>query len=290
MSEYHDAMKTIRTIESVRSVLKDVRAQGKSVGFVPTMGYLHEGHLSLVKASLKKTDCTVVSIFVNPTQFGPEEDFKEYPRDLERDNQLLEELNVDILFYPDPAEMYPPGFSTYVEVERLQDIWEGRSRPGHFRGVCTVVLKLFNIVHPDIAFFGQKDAQQAILLKKMVDDLNSNFRIEVLPTVREEDGLALSSRNVYLTSEQREAATCLSRSLDEAARMIRSGERRTAPILERMRGIVEAEDLAKLDYIAIVDTDFLEPLDEIEREALIALAVFFDRVRLIDNIMVTVEE
>ena len=283
-------METIKNIERIKSVLKEVRNQGKSVGFVPTMGYLHEGHLSLVKASLKNTDCTVVSIFVNPAQFGPEEDFKEYPRDLERDSQLLEELEVDFLFYPDSAEMYPPDFHTYVEIESLQDLWEGRSRPGHFRGVCTVVLKLFNIVQPDLAYFGQKDAQQAILLKKMVNDLNLDVGIEVIPTVREEDGLALSSRNVYLSPEQREAAVCLSRSLNKAARMILSGERQTAPILERMREIIEGEDLAKLDYIAIVDTESLEPLTEIKRGALIALAVFFDRVRLIDNIMVTVEE
>ncbi|MGD8537318.1 MAG: pantoate--beta-alanine ligase [Candidatus Aminicenantes bacterium] len=283
-------MKTIKKIERIRSALEEVKALEKSVGFVPTMGYLHEGHLSLVKASKKNTDCTVVSIFVNPTQFGPAEDFEEYPRDPEQDSQLLKELGVDLLFCPDRAEMYPPNFKTYVEVERFQDVWEGRSRPGHFRGVCTVVLKLFNIVQPDVAFFGQKDAQQAILLKKMVDDLNLKVRIEVLPTVREEDGLALSSRNVYLNPEQRKAAVCLAKSLDEAAHMIRSGERRTALIVEKMRKIIEGEDLAKLDYIAIVDMDSLEPLNEIKRGALIALAVFFGNIRLIDNIMVTVEE
>ncbi len=283
-------MKTIKKIERIRSALEEVKALEKSVGFVPTMGYLHEGHLSLVKASKKNTDCTVVSIFVNPTQFGPAEDFEEYPRDPERDSQLLKELGVDLLFCPERAEIYPPNFKTYVEVERFQDVWEGRSRPGHFRGVCTVVLKLFNIVQPDVAFFGQKDAQQAIILKKMVDDLNLNVRIEVLPTVREEDGLALSSRNVYLNPEQRKAAVCLAKSLDEAAHMIRSGERRTALIVEKMRKIIEGEDLAKLDYIAIVDMDSLEPLNEIKRGALIALAVFFGNIRLIDNIMVTVEE
>ena len=283
-------MKTIKKIERIRSALEEVKAREKSVGFVPTMGYLHEGHLSLVKASKKNTDCTVVSIFVNPTQFGPAEDFEEYPRDPEQDSQLLRELGVDLLFCPDRAEMYPPNFKTYVEVERFQDVWEGRSRPGHFRGVCTVVLKLFNIVQPDVAFFGQKDAQQAIILKKMVDNLNLNVQIEVLPTVREEDGLALSSRNVYLNPEQRKAAVCLAKSLDEAAHMIRSGERRTALIVEKMRKIIEGEDLAKLDYIAIVDMDSLEPLNEIKRGALIALAVFFGNIRLIDNIMVTVEE
>ena len=186
--------------------------------------------------------------------------------------------------------MYPPEFNTYVESERLQDIWEGRSRPGHFRGVCTVVLKLFNIVQPDVAFFGQKDAQQAILLKKMVNDLNLDVQIEVIPTVREEDGLALSSRNVYLTPEQRQAAVCLSRSLNEAAQMILSGVRRTAPILDRIKEIIKKEDLAKLDYIAIVDMRSLKPLKDIKKEALIALAVYFGNIRLIDNMMVSAEE
>ncbi|MGB3863042.1 MAG: pantoate--beta-alanine ligase [Candidatus Aminicenantaceae bacterium] len=283
-------MNTVRKIEKMKSALRDVRSQGMSVGFIPTMGYLHEGHLSLVKASLKGADCTVVSIFVNPTQFGPKEDLEEYPRDLARDSRLLEELGVDFQFCPDYTEMYPPDYKTYVEVEDLQDKWEGLSRPGHFRGVCTVVLKLFNIVRPDVAFFGQKDAQQAIVLKRMVSDFNLDVRIEVMPTVREEDGLALSSRNVYLNPEQRQAALCLSRSLNEAVSKIRLGERRTAPLMERMREIIDGEDLAKLDYIAIVDTDSLEPLKEIKKEALIALAVFFGSVRLIDNIMVPAEE
>jgi len=283
-------MNTVRKIEKMKSALRDVSSLGKSVGFVPTMGYLHEGHLSLVKASLKDTDCTVVSIFVNPTQFGPREDFKEYPRDLARDSRLLEELGVDFLFCPDYTEMYPPDYKTYVEVEDLQNKWEGLSRPGHFRGVCTVVLKLFHIVRPDVAFFGQKDAQQAIVLKRMVSDFNLDVRIEVKPTVREKDGLALSSRNVYLNPEQRQAALCLSRSLNEAASKIRSGERRTAPLMERMREIIDGEDLAKLDYIAIVDTASLEPLKEIKKEALIALAVFFGSIRLIDNIIVSAVE
>jgi pantoate--beta-alanine ligase len=283
-------MNTVRKIEKMKSALRDVRSQGMSVGFIPTMGYLHEGHLSLVKASLKGADCTVVSIFVNPTQFGPKEDLEEYPRDLARDSRLLEELGVDFQFCPDYTEMYPPDYKTYVEVEDLQDKWEGLSRPGHFRGVCTVVLKLFNIVRPDVAFFGQKDAQQAIVLKRMVSDFNLDVRIEVMPTVREEDGLALSSRNVYLNPEQRQAALCLSRSLNEAVSKIRLGERRTAPLMERMREIIDGEVLAKLDYIAIVDTDSLEPLEEIKKEALIALAVYFGSVRLIDNIMVPAEE
>lgn len=285
-----DVMKTISKIEEMKSAVRKYESQGKSVGFVPTMGYLHEGHLSLVKASLERTDCTVVSIFVNPAQFGSTEDFKEYPRDLTRDSRLLEDLGVDFLFCPDYTEMYPLDYKTYVEVVDLQDILEGRSRPGHFRGVSTVVLKLFNIVHPDIAFFGQKDAQQAILLKRIVSDLNLDVRIEVKPTVREEDGLALSSRNVYLNPEQRNAALCISQSLQEAEQMIRSGERRISPLLKRMTEIIDGQDLASIDYIAIVDTGSLEPLKEIKKEALIALAVFIGNVRLIDNVMVSVEE
>jgi pantoate--beta-alanine ligase len=227
-------MNTVRKIKEMKSVVKDVRSLGKSVGFVPTMGYLHEGHLSLVKASLQSADCTVVSIFVNPAQFGPKEDFKEYPRDFARDSRLLEKLGVDLLFCPGYTEMYPPDYKTYVEVESLQDKLCGPSRPGHFRGVCTVVMKLFNIVQPDVAFFGQKDAQQAIVLKRMVSDLNLAVRVEVMPTVREEDGLALSSRNVYLDPEQKQAALCLSQSLNEAAEMIQSGERRTDSLMDRM--------------------------------------------------------
>lgn len=283
-------MNTVRKIKEMKSVVKDIRSLGKSVGFVPTMGYLHEGHLSLVKASLQSADCTVVSIFVNPAQFGPKEDFKEYPRDFARDSRLLEKLGVDLLFCPGYTEMYPPDYKTYVEVESLQDKLCGPSRPGHFRGVCTVVMKLFNIVQPDVAFFGQKDAQQAIVLKRMVSDLNLAVRVEVMPTVREEDGLALSSRNVYLDPEQKQAALCLSQSLNEAAEMIQSGERRTDSLMDRMREIIDREDLAKLDYIAIVDTGSLEPLKEIKKEALIALAVFFGSVRLIDNMMVSAEE
>ncbi|MGD9344949.1 MAG: pantoate--beta-alanine ligase [Candidatus Aminicenantes bacterium] len=276
-------MKTHKKIAKLKLALREVRSEEKSVGFVPTMGFLHAGHLSLVKASIERADCTVVSLFVNPTQFGPKEDFDEYPRDLERDSRLLEELGIDYLFCPDPEEIYPHDYKTYVEVKDLQDVMEGRSRPGHFRGVCTVVLKLLNIVRPDVAFFGQKDAQQAIILQKMAKDLNLDVRIEVMPTVREKDGLALSSRNVYLDPQQRQSALCLSRSLDEAVRMIRSGERRAGPIRDRMMEIIEGEDLAKLDYIAIVDPVSLKPLTEIKQEALIALAVFFGKVRLIDN-------
>ncbi len=279
-------MEVITKISAVKETIQDHKSSEKSIGFVPTMGFLHEGHLSLVKESLRQTDVTVVSIFINPTQFGPDEDFQEYPRDLKKDSALLEELGVDILFVPDHQEMYPEGYKTYVEVTELQDNFEGRSRPGHFRGVCTVVLKLFEIVHPDVAYFGQKDAQQAVIVKKMVQDLNLDVRIQVLPTVREKDGLALSSRNVYLTKEQRKAAPCLVKSLREAERLIQAGERDSRIIKREMKKLIDSESSARLDYIAIVDLEKLDPLDKIKGEALIAVAVFFGKVRLIDNMTV----
>jgi pantoate--beta-alanine ligase len=279
-------VEVITKISAVKEVIQDHKSSEKSIGFVPTMGFLHEGHLSLVKESLRQTDVTVVSIFVNPTQFGPDEDFQEYPRDLEKDSALLEELGVDILFVPDHQEMYPEGYKTYVEVTELQDNFEGRSRPGHFRGVCTVVLKLFEIVNPDVAYFGQKDAQQAVIVKKMVQDLNLDVRIQALPTVREKDGLALSSRNVYLTKEQRKAAPCLVKSLREADRLIQAGEKDSRIIKREMKKLIDSESLARLDYITIVDLEKLDPLDKIKGEALIAVAVFFGKVRLIDNMTV----
>jgi pantoate--beta-alanine ligase len=279
-------VEVISEIGEIKAVIKKKKIQGNRVGFVPTMGFLHEGHLSLVKESLQKTDCSVVSIFVNPAQFGPEEDFQEYPRDLERDTALLEKLGVDFVFIPDHQEMYPEGFKTYVEVTDLQDKFEGRSRPGHFRGVCTVVLKLFEIVEPDVAYFGQKDAQQAVIVKKMVRDLNLDVDIYVLPTVREENGLALSSRNVYLTKDQKKAALCLVKSLMQADHLIEAGERDSRVILDEIERMIRFEPLAALDYVAIVDLDNLEPLDKIEGEALIAVAVYFGKVRLIDNMIV----
>jgi pantoate--beta-alanine ligase len=279
-------VEVLSKISAIKAAINKQKFSGKSVGFIPMMGVLHEGHLSLVRESLRKTDCTVVSIFVNPTQFGPKEDLQEYPRDLEKDSALLEELGVDIVFVPDDQEMYPEGFKTYVDVTDLQDKFEGRSRPGHFRGVCTVVLKFFAIVNPDIAYFGQKDAQQALIIKKMVRDLNLDVEIQVLPTVREEDGLALSSRNVYLTKDQRKAALCLVESLRETNRLIEAGEKDPQIIKSEMTRLIDAEPLAKLDYIAIVDLENLDPLDKIEKETLIVVAVFFGKVRLIDNIIV----
>jgi pantoate--beta-alanine ligase len=254
-----------------------------SIGFVPTMGYLHEGHLSLVRESLRKADVTVVSIFVNPAQFGPREDFNEYPRDLNRDSEVLEREGVDYLFVPESDEIYPQGHKTYVEVYDLQDKLCGHSRPGHFRGVCTVMLKLFNIINPDISFFGQKDAQQVIILKRMVKELNLEVIIEVLPIIREEDGLALSSRNKYLTQEERKAALVLSGSLKKAQSMMEKGQRDSAAIIKEMKEIIGREPLAKIDYVEIVDVDKLNPVAEIEKEALVAMAIFIGKVRLIDN-------
>jgi len=283
-------MKIIAKLGKMRSVVKDVKSQGKTVGFVPTMGSLHEGHLSLVRESLRKTDVTVVSIFVNPAQFGPKEDFKDYPRDLKQDSEILEREGVDYLFVPDTDKIYPEGYETYVEVHDLEDKLCGRSRPSHFRGVCTVVLKLFNIITPDISFFGQKDAQQAIILKRMVQDLNLDLRIEVLPIIREKDGLAISSRNSYLNQKERKAALVLSRSLKEAQLMIKKGEKGSAAILGRTKEIINEEPLVKIDYVEVVDMDKLTPVTRIEKEVLVALAVFIGKVRLIDNTILRMKE
>lgn len=283
-------MKVIKKIDEMRRSVSDIKSRGMSVGFVPTMGYLHEGHLSLVRESLREANATVVSIFVNPAQFGPREDFKEYPRDLNRDSEILEREGIDYLFVPEADEIYPLGYKTYVEVCDLQDRLCGRSRPGHFRGVCTVVLKLFNIVNPDISFFGQKDAQQAIILKRMVKDLNLDVKIEVLPIIREEDGLALSSRNKYLTREERKAAHVLSKSLKQAQSMMEKGERDSAAIIKEMKEIIGREPLVKIDYVEIVDLDNLDHVPRIEKGALAAVAVFIGKVRLIDNTILRTKE
>lgn len=283
-------MKIITKITELKAEIKALKSNGKIIGLVPTMGCLHEGHLSLVRSSVKKADCTVVSIFVNPTQFSPNEDFREYPRDLKHDSEILEREGVDYLFIPEASAMYPEGFKTYIEVHDLQDKLCGRSRQGHFRGVCTVVLKLFNIVDPDVSFFGQKDAQQAIVLKRMVKDLDLDVNIEILPIIREKDGLALSSRNTYLDPEQRKAALCLSKSLREADEIFKSGERKSARIIRRMEEIIKSEALAKIDYVRIVDLNNLDPLARIEKEALIAVAVFIGKNRLIDNTFINIKE
>ncbi len=277
-------MKVLAKTEEMISLARSWKSEGRTVGFVPTMGFLHEGHLSLVRESRKRADITVVSIYVNPTQFGPAEDFKEYPRDIDRDRALLEKEEVDCLFIPDSAEVYPPGYKTYVEVVDLQDKLCGQSRPGHFRGVTTVVLVLFNIVRPDLAFFGWKDAQQTIILRRMAADLRLGTRIVACPIVREPDGLAMSSRNTYLSGKERQAALVLFRSLGEARRMISEGERSAENMERSLRNFIGAEPLAQVEYIQIVDQDELQPLDVLEGDCLIALAVRIGKTRLIDNI------
>lgn len=277
-------MKVVTSVAGMKALGRQWKKEGKTVGFVPTMGYLHEGHLSLVRESKKRTDVTVVSIFVNPTQFGPNEDFKKYPRDLDKDSAYLEKGGVDCLFYPAAAEIYPPSYRTYVEVHGLQDRLCGKFRPGHFRGVSTVVLKLFNIVRPDIAFFGAKDAQQVLIIERMVADLDLDTEVVTCPLVREPDGLALSSRNAYLSSEERKAALVLSISLRWAERAISAGERDAAKVTAGIRAAIEAEPLARVDYVEAVDPVNLEPVAEIRGDVLIVLAVFIGSIRLIDNI------
>jgi pantoate--beta-alanine ligase len=276
-------MITIAAVERMMAAAEEERIRGRIIGLVPTMGFLHEGHLSLVRESLKRADATVVSIFVNPLQFGPKEDFRRYPRDPGRDEGLLEREGVDILFRPEDLEMYPEGYRTTVEVSGLQDKLCGRSRPGHFKGVVTVVLKLFNIIRPDYAFFGQKDAQQAIIIRRLAEDLNLNVRVVVLPIVRERDGLAMSSRNIYLNPEERRAALVLSKSLEQAHRMYAGGERQAGFIREQMLRTIGAERRARVEYVEIVDPRDLEPVDLIKGDVLVALAVFIGSTRLIDN-------
>lgn len=277
-------MRLVRTIPELREILAEERRAG-SIGLVPTMGYLHQGHLSLVEASRAQNRFTVMSIFVNPTQFGPGEDFERYPRDLERDRALAEAAGVDLLFHPEAAEMYPAGYRTYVTVEGLSERLCGQFRPGHFRGVATVVSKLFHLVQPRRAYFGQKDAQQVAVLRKMVRDLDFDLEIVVCPTVRESDGLALSSRNVYLSPQERQAATVLSRALLWARDRVLEGEREAAVLLEGMRQMLEAEPLCRPEYLEVVDAENLEPLARLRGDVLIALAAYFGRTRLIDNVV-----
>jgi pantoate--beta-alanine ligase len=281
-------MITVTSVSAMKALCREWKTSGLTIGFVPTMGFLHEGHLNLVRESKKRTAVTAVSIFVNPAQFGPKEDFQKYPRDLARDAALLEKERVDVLFHPEAAEMYPPGYRTYVEVQDLQDRLCGKSRPGHFRGVATVVLKLFHIVEPDMSFFGWKDAQQVIILRKMAADLDLGTEIVACPLVREPDGLAMSSRNAYLSPEERRAALVLSRSLAAAEKLIAAGERDAERLASAIGSLIAAEPLAKLDYIEITDMKELRPLARLEGDVLVALAVFIGTTRLIDNIRVHV--
>jgi len=272
-------LKTINEIKKLRLKLPE------PVGLVPTMGYLHEGHLVLVRRAKAENSSVVVSIFVNPTQFGPQEDFNRYPRDPERDLALLEKEGVDIVFMPPMAEMYPKNFNSWVEVGKIAERLEGASRPGHFRGVATVVAKLFNIVQPDRAYFGQKDAQQLVVIKKMVAELNMNLEVVAVPTVRESDGLAMSSRNTYLNPEERKAAVVLYQALSLAQRLWSQGEKDAQTIRQQMTELIQKQPLANIDYISIADAETLDELDKVKPPALVSLAVKIGKTRLIDNVV-----
>ena len=266
--------------------MKALRSKcAEAVGFVPTMGYLHEGHLELVRIARRDNPVAVVSIFVNPTQFAPNEDYKAYPRDLERDLSMLERVKTGIVFIPESKEMYADGYNSWVDVLGITDKLEGKARPTHFRGVTTVCNKLFNIVQPHKAYFGQKDAQQALVIRKMVADLNMNLEVVVCPTIREKDGLAMSSRNTYLTASERLSATVLYRSLCLAGDMFASGERNAGVIRKAMAGLISRETAAKIDYVSIADMQSLDEIDTIEGKALVSLAVRLGKPRLIDNII-----
>ncbi|PIV39842.1 MAG: pantoate--beta-alanine ligase [Candidatus Omnitrophica bacterium CG02_land_8_20_14_3_00__42_8] len=278
-------MKVYRDPSSLIKKVREIKKQGYKIGLVPTMGFLHEGHMSLVRKARKDTDCVIVSIFVNPAQFGPGEDFKKYPRALKKDLVLCEKEGVDIIFAPESKKMYPRGYSTYVNVEKITDTLCGASRPGHFRGVSTVVAKFFNIITPDIAYFGRKDAQQAIVIKRMAEDLNMGVEIKVMPIVREKDGLAMSSRNVYLNRRERSEAQCIYKSLKSAKKLFNSGERDSKKIINKIKRVINSQPDTKIDYAAIVGTKDLRDIKKISGEALIAVAVKIGKTRLIDNIV-----
>lgn len=278
-------MRVITSIEEMRNLVKEIRGRGKTIGLVATMGYLHEGHLTIMREAKKAAEFVIISIFVNPLQFGVGEDYEEYPRDISRDAVFAEGVGVDVIFAPTVKEMYPSGYITFVEVEKITERLCGNSRPGHFRGVTTVVAKLFNIVQPDTAFFGQKDAQQVIVLQKMVEDLNMNLEIKVIPTVREEDGLALSSRNNYLSPKERQAALVLSKGLNQAKGLIESGNRDANFILGEIIKLINDEPMAKIDYVEILSIPDLNRMDVLAGGFLIAMAVFIGKTRLIDNMV-----
>ena len=278
-------MEIINRRQRMSSVARKIRReQDRTVGLVPTMGALHEGHLSLVREARRMCDVVVVSVFVNPTQFGPGEDFEHYPRDLTKDTALLTDYNVDYIFAPTVEEMYPKGFASYVNVEGLSEPLEGASRPGHFRGVATVVTILLNTVRPDFAFFGQKDAQQALVIRRLVKDLAFDTEVVILPIVREDSGLAISSRNLYLNAEEQASAAVIHRALVQAKNTFKEGERSAARIADVVRSTIESEPRARLDYVAIADAETLDPLERVdERPTLIAVAAYIGKTRLIDN-------
>ena len=281
-------MELVKTIQEVRVAVKAWKKQGLTVGFVPTMGYLHEGHRSLMDAAAAQNDKVVVSIFVNPMQFGPTEDLEQYPRDLEQDRNLCEAAGAALIFHPEPEEMYGKNFCSFVDMTGLTEGLCGKSRPVHFRGVCTVITKLLHIVQPDRAYFGQKDAQQLAVVRRMVEDLNMDVTIVGCPIIREADGLAKSSRNTYLSSEERQAALVLSRALKAGKEKLEQGVREAEPILAVIRETIRQEPMAKIDYVELVDAETLQPIDRVERDALAALAVFIGKTRLIDNFIFTI--
>lgn len=278
-------MKIIHSIQEMQAESDRMRSEGLKIGLVPTMGFLHEGHLSLIREAGRRTDRVVVSIFVNPTQFGPAEDFAAYPRDFERDRKLSEAEGADVIFSPEAAEMYPPGHRTHVDVDGLTETLCGASRPGHFRGVTTVVTKLFAAVKPHVAVFGQKDAQQAAVIRRMTADLNLDVEIVVAPIVREADGLAMSSRNVYLSPSEREDATVLRKSLLAAEDMFRKGERNAPALLRSVKSMIESKPSARVDYVSLADPETLQSIGEARSGALLAVAVFVGKTRLIDNLI-----
>jgi len=279
-------MKTITTIKEIKAILKQERNKGKTIGLVPTMGCFHEGHLSLMRKARENCDVVVTSIFVNPTQFGPSEDFEAYPKDLKNDSKMAEEVGADYLFLPSVEEMYPGECLAYVDVEKIAKVLCGANRPGHFKGVATVVSKLFNITQPDFAYFGEKDYQQLVVIKKMVKDLNFDVQIVGIPTVREEDGLAMSSRNKYLEPKEREAALVLNKSLNLALEMVKNGEKDSIVIKKAIKRLIKKEPLVNLEYISICDNIYLQELSGIEENVLIALAARVGKARLIDNVLV----
>lgn len=276
-------MKIVQTVEEVRAEIRKWRSEKLSVGLVPTMGFLHEGHKSLIDRAVAENDRVVVSVFVNPMQFGAGEDLESYPRDLERDAALCEAAGASLIFHPEPENMYSQGFSSFIDMNTLTGGLCGKTRPTHFRGVCTVVGKLFHIVEPDRAYFGQKDAQQLAVIRHMVQDLNFNLEVVGCPIVREADGLAKSSRNTYLNEAERKAALVLSRSLDAAKAQIEAGERDTATLKKNICSVIEAEPLARIDYVEFVDWNTLEPVETVEGPVLNAIAVYIGKTRLIDN-------
>lgn len=274
-------MKVTKTVEETRKLVKAWKQEGKSIGLVPTMGFLHEGHASLIKRCREENDIVVVSDFVNPTQFGPNEDLEAYPRDFKRDSELCESLGADLIFHPEPEEMYHDPHA-FVSIDLLSETLCGKTRPIHFKGVCTVVSKLFHIATPDKAYFGQKDAQQLAIIRKMVQDLNFDIQIVGCPIVREEDGLAKSSRNTYLNAEERKAALCLSKAIRRGMDVIHP-QADASEVLGEMRAIIEAEPLARIDYVSMVDALTMQPVEKVKKDVLVAMAVYIGKTRLIDN-------